>query len=76
MYSHMDGQGFPGRVSPFRHLRVSGYMPLAAAFRSLPRLSSALSAKASALCPLQLDLPAYGYGIALPPTCLLFLTAF
>ena len=51
MCSHMDGQGFPGRVPPFRNLRVSGYMPLTAAYRSLSRLSSALSAKASALCP-------------------------
>ena len=41
----------PVRVSPFRHLRITGYVPLPAAFRSLSRLSSALSAKASALCP-------------------------
>ena len=32
-----------------------GYLPLAAAFRSLSRLSSALSAKASALCSLLLN---------------------
>ena len=69
MYSHMDGQGFPGRVSPFRNLRVSGYMPLTAAYRSLSRLSSALSAKASALCPYQLDLLYIWHGIALPPIC-------
>ena len=76
MYSHMDGQGFPGRVPPFRHLRLKGCMPLPAAFRSLPRLSSALSAKASALCPLQLDLLYIWHGIALPPICwLLWLTA-
>ena len=36
-------------VSPFRNLRVIGYLLLAAAFRSLSRLSSALSAKASTL---------------------------
>ena len=45
----MDGWGLPSRVSPFRYLRVIGYLLLAAAFRSLSRLSSALSAKASTL---------------------------
>ncbi len=45
-----DG-GLLRRVSPFRHLRIKGCLLLPAAFRSLPRLSSALSAKASALCP-------------------------
>ena len=44
------------RVSPFRHLRISGYLLLPAAFRSLSRLSSALSAKASSLRSLQLNL--------------------
>ena len=44
------------RVSPFRHLRVNGYLLLTAAFRSLSRLSSALSAKASSLRSLQLNL--------------------
>ncbi len=43
-------------VSPFRHLRVYGYLLLTAAFRSLSRLSSALSAKASTLRPYKLDL--------------------
>ena len=37
------------RVSPFRYLRIFGYLLLPAAFRSLSRLSSALSAKASTL---------------------------
>ena len=36
-------------VSPFRYLRINAYLPLPEAFRSLSRLSSALSAKASAL---------------------------
>ncbi len=49
MYSCMDTWGLPTWVSPFRHLRIYGYLPLPAAFRSLSRLSSALSAKASAL---------------------------
>ena len=52
----MDAQGPPVRVSPFRHLRIVGHLPLPAAFRSLSRLSSALSAKASALRPFLLDL--------------------
>ena len=36
-------------VSPFRYLRIKAYLQLPVAFRSLSRLSSALSAKASAL---------------------------
>ena len=36
-------------VSPFRNLRIFGYLLLPEAFRSLSRLSSALSAKASTL---------------------------
>ena len=36
-------------VSTFRDLRIKGYMLLPAAYRSLSRLSSALSAKASTL---------------------------
>ena len=36
-------------VSPFRNLRIKGYLLLPEAFRSLSRLSSALSAKASTL---------------------------
>ena len=49
MYSVTDDRGSLCRVSPFRHLRVTGYLLLTAAFRSLSRLSSALSAKASTL---------------------------
>ena len=45
------------QVAPFGDPRISGYLLLAAAFRSLSRLSSALSAKASALRPFLLDLP-------------------
>ena len=44
-----DPRGFPVGVSPFRNLRVVGYVLLTAAYRSLSRLSSALSAKASTL---------------------------
>ena len=49
MDSEYGDGGFLRRVSPFRHLRVNGYLLLTAAFRSLSRLSSALSAKASTL---------------------------
>ena len=52
----MDAWSPSMRVSPFRHLRINEYLPLPAAFRSLSRLSSALSAKASALCSFLLDL--------------------
>ena len=44
------------RVPPFGHLRVKGCLHLTAAFRSLPRPSSAPIAKASALCSLFLNL--------------------
>ena len=46
---------FRRRVSPFRHPRISGYLLLPGAFRSLSRLSSALSAKASTLRSFLLD---------------------
>ena len=56
--------GLPQQVSPFRDPRITGYLLLPAAYRSLSRLSSALSANASTLrsfcltasCPL-----AYGH---------------
>ena len=54
--SFMDTRALPAWVSPFRHLRIIVYLPLPAAFRSLSRLSSALSAKASALCSFLLNL--------------------
>ena len=57
----------PMWVSPFRHPRITRYLPFPAAFRSLSRLSSALSAKASALCPFCLTLFP---GIALPGSSL------
>ena len=40
------------RVSPFRNLRINGYLLLPEAYRSLSRLSSAPSAKAFPLRPL------------------------
>ena len=48
-YLHNDDRGLLCRVSPFRYLRIIEYLLLPAAFRSLSRLSSALSAKASTL---------------------------
>ena len=47
----MDTWGLLMWVSPFRYLRINGYVLLPEAFRSLSRLSSALSAKASTLRP-------------------------
>ena len=49
MYSTCSDWSSSRRVSPFRHLRINGHLLLPAAFRSLSRLSSALSAKASTL---------------------------
>ena len=51
----MDTYGFHMWVSPFRYLWIISYLHLPTAFRSLSRLSSALSAKASTLRSLQLD---------------------
>ena len=48
--------GFHMWVSPFGNLRLVGYVPLPAAYRSLSRPSSAPGAKASAVCPSSLDL--------------------
>ena len=50
-----DG-GLPRRVAPFGYPRIAGCLLLPAAFRRLPRPSSALSAKASALCSFLLNL--------------------
>ena len=52
----MDDRGVLCRVSPFRDLRIKGYLLLPEAFRSLSRLSSALSAKASTLRSSSLNL--------------------
>ena len=55
MDSLCSDRGFLCRVSPFRNLWVTGYLLLTTAYRSLSRLSSALSAKASTLCSFLLD---------------------
>ena len=49
MYWRMDAYGLRMRVSPFRNLWLISYLHLTTAYRSLSRLSSALSAKASTL---------------------------
>ena len=60
LYMAMDSpysdRSFSCRVSPFRNRRVNGYLLLTAAYRSLSRLSSALSAKASTLRSCSLNL--------------------
>ena len=43
-------------VPPFRYLWINGYLHLPTAYRSLSRLSSALSAKASTLRSYSLNL--------------------
>ena len=56
MYWPYSDRSFSCRVSPFRNHRVAGYLLLAGAYRSLSRLSSALSAKASTLRSYSLNL--------------------
>ena len=56
MDSDMDTWSLSMWVPPFRYPWISGYLLLPTAFRSLSRLSSALSAKASALCSFLLNL--------------------
>ena len=55
MDSVNDTWAFPMWVSPFGHLRIKACLQLPAAYRSLPRPSSAPIAKAFPLRPLQLD---------------------
>ena len=52
MNLRIDTMGLPWWVSPFGYPRIVAYVQLPEAFRSLSRPSSALSAKASALCSL------------------------
>ena len=58
-----DG-GLLRQVSPFRYLRIVGYLLLPEAFRSLSRLSSALSAKASTIRSFQHDQLAFTHGLS------------
>ena len=57
--SYGDG-GSLRRVSPVRNPWINEYLLLPMAYRSLSRLSSALSAKAFTLCSLSLDLSCAG----------------
>ena len=59
-------------VSPFRNLRINGYVLLPEAFRSLSRLSSALSAKASTIRSCSSDLFAGAFSVTHLQTVLLF----
>ena len=56
MNSVYDDMTSSCRVSPFRYLRITACLRLPEAFRSLSRLSSALSAKASTLRSSSFDL--------------------
>ena len=71
MYSACSDWSSSRRVSPFRHLRIKDYLHLPAAFRSLSRLSSALSAKASTLRSFLLD-----YSILVIIALITFVTNF
>ena len=64
----MDTGGSLRWDSPFRHLRIVAHLQLPAAFRSLSRLSSALSAKASTLCSFLLNLSDIGLSFPFPPS--------
>ena len=55
MYSVYVDRVLLCRVSPFGNLRIKAHLRLPVAYRSLSRPSSALSAKAFPLRPLQLD---------------------
>ena len=55
-FSSYGDWGLLSRVSPFRDPRIRAYLQLPVAFRSLSRLSSALSAKASTLRSCSLNL--------------------
>ena len=67
MCSPCSGRSPSCRVSPFRYPRIFGYLLLPAAFRSLSRLSSALSAWASTLCSFLLDLLFRAHSVAPRP---------
>ena len=51
MNSFLRDAGLPHRVSPFGHLRIKSCLHLPGAYRSLPRPSSPIDAKASTIRP-------------------------
>ena len=73
MYSCTGDRPAVCRVAPFRYLRINGYLLLPEAFRSLSRLSSALSAKASTIRSCSSDLFAGAFSVTHLQTVLLFL---
>ena len=64
----MDTWSLSMWVSPFRYLRINGYLLLPVAFRSLSRLSSALSAKASTLRSYCLTIPLH-HSVGISSSC-------
>ncbi len=58
----------PRRVSPFGHPEITARVQLPQAFRSLPRPSSPLDAKASTVCLIAFDLDLYRYGRSSGPS--------
>ena len=54
--STMESRVCTRGVAPFRYPRIKACLRLPAAFRRLLRLSSAVSAKASVVCPFYLNL--------------------
>ena len=65
LWIHHTVTGSASRVPPFRHPRITACLRLPVAFRSLSRLSSALSAKASTLRPFLLNLRSAALEISL-----------
>ena len=56
LWIHLRVSGhYPGRVSPFGYPRIDTCLQFPVAFRSLPRPSSAVGARASTLCSSSLD---------------------
>ena len=53
----------PRRVSPFGHPEITARVQLPQAYRSLPRPSSPLDAKASTVCLIAFDLVSTYYGL-------------
>ena len=69
-----DDWSLSSRVSPFRYLWLNEYLLLPTAFRSLSRLSSALSAKASTLRSFLLNLHIIMYSVTSWHACFASLT--
>ena len=55
------------RVSPFGHPEITARVQLPQAYRSLPRPSSPLNAKASTVCIIAFDLTSFEIGVIPSP---------